>query len=157
MLAFVPVFVIIGRRSFPQVTGHAFQRGPRIFFSLHTWLAESTLVFTVPLRQSELVLEPHEVASKATTSRSVFLLDGSPIDILTAQSLQQQFWSFQGAAREEIAVEGAVDQDIFFALHPSKAHIACDGARAAANLQIYDGSLQRLALGSVRCYCKGRR
>ena len=85
----------------------------------------------------------------ASSFRCVLVLDGLPIDLLLAQDAKQQWGALRLPLREHFAVEVPEDQEVVSGLDARHRRIACNGTDAAPDLQVEDGSAQRLALATV--------
>ena len=142
------------------MTAHALVRGACIFLQLYAFPTGTEFIFAGPLRRKKIIFEDHEIALDAPFSRCVFFLNGLPVDVLSSQCLQQEFWPLWRASREQFSVERTINQQIIGFPHTRQRHVARDRACAATYLQIYDSGAQSLPLRRVRsdgkCWSQGQ-
>ena len=73
------------------------------------------------------------------------------------QHIEQKLWPLGWPLREEVATEGAVDQEVVARLYTRQSDVTRDGAGSAPDLHVDDRRFQCLPLRSVRRQSEGRR
>ena len=107
----------------------------------------------------EVIFEMHSAASNAQRLRHVFGDDSLPIDIIATQLFQKQLRSLCFTLREQLSLEGPVDEEFASVLDTGERHVTRDWTGSFSNPQIDDRTIfERLALRRVRCngirWCK---
>ena len=111
----------------PTFTLGALPRGTFCFLQLHAIfavLAQSAATLFAPLMRWKLLLELHHVAPDAQRLWHVLGSDRLPIDSLAAQLLHKQIRAFCLALREQLSLEGSVDEELGPVLDPCQRHVA---------------------------------
>ena len=111
----------------PAFTLGALPRGTFCFLQLHATfavLAQTAATRFAPLMRWEILLEQHDAAPDAQRLWHVLGCDRLPIDSFATQLLHKQIRDFCLALREQLSLEGSVNEELGPVLDPCQRHVA---------------------------------